>query len=69
MQRHLQDITAPVIACFVDLDSRVRYYACESMYNIAKVAQSDILIFFNEIFDGLSRVSLHYYYYYYYNYK
>ena len=26
-----------VLVCFSDPDSRVRYYACESLYNIAKV--------------------------------
>lgn len=47
----------PVLACFSDQDARVRYYACESMYNIAKVAKGEILLFFNEIFDDLSKVS------------
>lgn len=46
----------PVLACFSDQDARVRYYACESMYNIAKVAKGEILLFFNEIFDALSKV-------------
>lgn len=46
----------PVLACFADNDSRVRYYACEAMYNISKVARTDILEFFNRIFDGLSKV-------------
>jgi hypothetical protein len=27
------------------------------MYNIAKVAKGEILLFFNEIFDALSKVS------------
>jgi hypothetical protein len=26
------------------------------MYNISKVARSDVLVFFNRIFDGLSKV-------------
>lgn len=43
--------------CFSDQDSRVRYYACESLYNISKVAESLILQFFNEIFDGLCKLS------------
>lgn len=46
----------PVLACFSDQDARVRYYACESMYNIAKVAKGEILLFFNEIFDALAKV-------------
>ena len=27
----------PVLNSFADQDSRVRYYACEALYNIAKV--------------------------------
>ena len=46
----------PVLACFVDQDARVRYYACESMYNIAKVAKGEILRYFNHIFDALCKV-------------
>jgi hypothetical protein len=46
----------PVLACFSDQDARVRYYACESMYNIAKVAKGEILVYFNEVFDALSKV-------------
>src|SRR6185312_14338699 len=48
-------ICPPVLKCFSDLDSRVRYYACESLYNIAKVSRSRILPIFNEIFDGLCK--------------
>lgn len=45
-----------MLACFADQDARVRYYACESMYNIAKVAKGEILPYFNEVFDALSKV-------------
>lgn len=45
-----------MLACFSDQDARVRYYACESMYNIAKVAKGEILLFFNEVFDALAKV-------------
>jgi vacuole morphology and inheritance protein 14 len=34
----------------------VRYYACESMYNIAKVAKGEILLYFNQVFDALCKV-------------
>ncbi|KAI9294730.1 ARM repeat-containing protein [Neoconidiobolus thromboides FSU 785] len=53
----LDDIIPPVLACFSDQEAKVRYYACESMYNIAKVAKGDVLRFFNEIFDALSKLS------------
>lgn len=35
-----------------------RYFACESFYNIAKVCKGEILMYFNEIFDALSKVSV-----------
>ncbi|KAL4808273.1 vacuolar protein 14 C-terminal Fig4p binding-domain-containing protein [Aspergillus unguis] len=54
---YLKEIVPPVLACFLDQDARVRYYACESMYNIAKVAKGEILLFFNEIFDALSKLA------------
>ena len=34
----------PVLKCFEDPESRVRYYACESMYNIAKVVLAAPLV-------------------------
>jgi vacuole morphology and inheritance protein 14 len=57
LKPHLTEIIPPVLACLGDQDARVRYYACEAMYNIAKVARSDVLIFFNEVFDHLSKLS------------
>lgn len=54
---YLDDIVHPVLACFGDQDARVRYYACESMYNISKVAKGEILVYFNELFDALSKLS------------
>jgi vacuole morphology and inheritance protein 14 len=35
----------------------VRYYACESMYNIAKVAKGEVLVYFNDVFDALCKLS------------
>ncbi|KAL2814849.1 vacuolar protein 14 C-terminal Fig4p binding-domain-containing protein [Aspergillus cavernicola] len=54
---YLKEIVPPVLACFSDQDARVRYYACESMYNIAKVAKGEILLFFNDIFDALGKLA------------
>ena len=34
MGEFLGPIIMPVLACFDDLDCKLRYYACESMYNI-----------------------------------
>lgn len=55
--RHLNEIVPPVLACFTDQDARVRYYACEAMYNISKVAKGEVLVYFNLIFDALCKVS------------
>ncbi|KAH3669170.1 hypothetical protein WICMUC_005009 [Wickerhamomyces mucosus] len=54
---YLEDIIHPVLTCFGDQDARVRYYACESLYNIAKVGKGEILLYFNEIFDVLCKLS------------
>ncbi|KAJ1973512.1 hypothetical protein H4R35_004080 [Dimargaris xerosporica] len=54
---YLDDIVPPVLACFADHDTHVKYYACEAMYNISKVAKGEVLRFFNEVFDALSKTS------------
>ncbi|RDW73877.1 putative enzyme activator VAC14 [Coleophoma crateriformis] len=56
LARYLDEIVPPVLACFTDQDARVRYYACESMYNIAKVAKGEVLPYFNYIFDALCKL-------------
>ncbi|URE24089.1 hypothetical protein MUK42_15831 [Musa troglodytarum] len=43
--QHLEQIVPPVLNSFTDHDGRVRYYACEALYNIAK------------IFDALCKLS------------
>ncbi|CAR26542.1 ZYRO0B12232p [Zygosaccharomyces rouxii] len=55
--RYLNSILPPVLACFGDQNDQVRFYACESLYNIAKIAKGEILVFFNEVFDVLCKVS------------
>lgn len=55
---HLPELVQPVLTCFEDQDARVRYYACEALYNISKVARVAILVFFNSIFEGLIKASL-----------
>lgn len=39
---YLRSIAPPILACFHDPDHRVRYFACESMYNVAKVGARDL---------------------------
>ena len=53
---YVNDLVKPVLTCFYDSDSRVRYYGCEALYNIVKVARSAVLPYFNDIFDGLGKV-------------
>ncbi|EPQ28338.1 uncharacterized protein PFL1_04165 [Pseudozyma flocculosa PF-1] len=54
---YLEQIAKPVLECFADPDSKIRYFACESFYNIAKVCKGEILVYFNEIFDSLSKLA------------
>ncbi|KAI9136298.1 vacuolar protein 14 C-terminal Fig4p binding-domain-containing protein [Paraphysoderma sedebokerense] len=54
---YLPEILPPILTCFQDHDARVRYYSCESLYNVAKVARVSILQWFNEIFDVLSKLA------------
>lgn len=54
---YLTSIVPPVLASFTCQDARVRYYACESMYNIAKVAKGEILLYFNDVFDALCKLA------------
>lgn len=55
--QHLEQIVPPVLNSFLDQDSRVRYYACEALYNIAKVVRGDFIVYFNQIFDALCKLS------------
>ncbi|XP_077230419.1 protein VAC14 homolog isoform X2 [Tasmannia lanceolata] len=54
---YLEQIIPPVLNSFSDQDSMVRYHACEALYNIAKVVRGDLIVFFNQIFDALCKLS------------
>jgi vacuole morphology and inheritance protein 14 len=45
----------PLLVCFTDPENRVRYFSAECLYNIAKVSKGEILVYFNDIFDALSK--------------
>lgn len=47
---------SPVLNCLIDPDTRVRYFASESLYNIAKIGRQSIITMFPEIFSALSRL-------------
>ena len=53
---YLHVLLPPVFHCFDDPEARVRYYACESLYNIAKVSRQSVLAYFNQIFEGLTKL-------------
>eukprot|EP00934_Nitzschia_sp_Nitz4_P001784 Nitzschia sp. Nitz4//scaffold112_size70979//65772//68450//NITZ4_005912-RA/size70979-processed-gene-0.123-mRNA-1//-1//CDS//3329533295//1784//frame0 len=55
-RNYMHLLLPPVFHCFDDPESRVRYYACESLYNIAKVSRQAILSYFNQIFEGLTKL-------------
>uniref|UniRef100_A0A4W3IR86 Protein VAC14 homolog n=1 Tax=Callorhinchus milii TaxID=7868 RepID=A0A4W3IR86_CALMI len=54
---YLKELIDPVLTCFNDSDSRLRYYACEALYNIVKVARGSVLPHFNVLFNGLSKLA------------
>ncbi|CDJ48356.1 hypothetical protein, conserved [Eimeria brunetti] len=46
----------PLLKSFGDPDPRVRYYACESLFNVLKAARGHCLQFLPELFDGLCKL-------------
>ena len=56
-RNYLKLLLPPVLHCFDDPEARVRYYACESLYNIAKVSRQNILDgHFGKIWEGLTKL-------------
>ena len=55
--QYTEDLIHPILACFCDPDLRVRYYACESLYNVVKVARGAVLPMFTDIFGALSKLA------------
>ncbi|PNF35433.1 VAC14-like protein [Cryptotermes secundus] len=54
---YTDELIQPILACFLDSDLRVRYYACESLYNVVKVARGSVLQHFTDIFNALSKLA------------
>ncbi|KAI0291604.1 vacuolar protein 14 C-terminal Fig4p binding-domain-containing protein [Multifurca ochricompacta] len=48
MERFLEAL----LVCFSDPENRVRYFAAECLYNVAKVSKGEVLVYFNPIFDA-----------------
>eukprot|EP00730_Choanoeca_flexa_P000351 TRINITY_DN10160_c0_g1_i5.p1 TRINITY_DN10160_c0_g1~~TRINITY_DN10160_c0_g1_i5.p1 ORF type:complete len:701 (+),score=186.59 TRINITY_DN10160_c0_g1_i5:64-2166(+) len=53
----LKDMVPPVLSCLGDHEARVRYFACEALYNISKVSRTHILHFFTRLFDALCKLA------------
>lgn len=51
------ELVQPIVSSLNDQDSRVRYYACEALFNVIKVIRTDILPLFNTVFDILSELT------------
>ncbi|EDW81518.1 uncharacterized protein Dwil_GK12108 [Drosophila willistoni] len=54
--KYVNELVMPIINCLSDPDLRVRYFACESLYNVVKVSRAAIIPFFPELFAALSRL-------------
>ncbi|KAF8721445.1 hypothetical protein AX14_010359, partial [Amanita brunnescens Koide BX004] len=54
---YMPKFVGPLLDCFVDPENRIRYFSAECLYNIAKVSKGEILVYFNEIFDALSKLA------------
>ena len=53
---HLGVIMPAVIRNFSDPEPRVRYYACESLFNVTKICRSAVLPFFPDIFASICKL-------------
>ncbi len=55
---YMEKFIGPLLDCFVDQENKIRYFSAECLYNIAKVSKGEVLVYFNDIFDALSKVSV-----------
>ena len=53
---YMEKFIDSLLMCFSDPENRIRYFSAECLYNIAKVSKGEILVYFNPIFDALSKV-------------
>ena len=50
-------IVPPVLRNFSDAEPRVRYYACESLFNVTKICRGAILAFLPDVFAGMCKLA------------
>ncbi|KRX77838.1 Protein VAC14 -like protein [Trichinella sp. T6] len=56
-EKYSNVLLVPVLECLQDIDTRVRYYACEASYNIIKIARETALLQFSVLFDALCKLA------------
>ncbi|CAA9995332.1 unnamed protein product [Nesidiocoris tenuis] len=54
---YTESLIRPILTNFSDNDSKVRYSACEALFNVVKVTRGAVLPYFSEIFTVLSRLA------------
>ncbi|KAF8915375.1 vacuolar protein 14 C-terminal Fig4p binding-domain-containing protein [Mucidula mucida] len=54
---YMEKFVHHLLDCFVDAENRIRYFSAECLYNICKVSKGEVLVYFNEIFDALSKLA------------
>lgn len=54
---YVEALIRPILINFSYSDPRIRYYACESLYNVVKVARGAVLPYFTDIFSNLSNLA------------
>lgn len=42
-QKPIKDLLEPILSAIVETDSRLRYFACESLYNVTKVVRTQLI--------------------------
>ncbi|XP_055612874.1 protein VAC14 homolog [Uranotaenia lowii] len=56
IEMFIDEIINPVLNCLMDTDTRVRYFASESLYNVIKVGRASVIPMFPSLFTSLSRL-------------
>ncbi|XP_076259803.1 protein VAC14 homolog isoform X3 [Rhynchophorus ferrugineus] len=54
---YTDELIKPILGCLSDQDLRVKYYACEALYNVVKVSRGSVLPHFSSIFNALSKIA------------
>lgn len=52
----VEEVARPILTCFLDPDPQVRYYACESLFNVIKITGPKIFPLFESIFDCMAKI-------------